>query len=123
MANVMRIRPNERITGPTTPGMTREQAIATEDLWGGLVTTEPGMVSAWHHHGGHQTLFYVLSGVVRVEFGPEGAETIEAEPGDFVLIPAKEVHRESNPATEKADVVVVRSGEGESVINVDGPSG
>jgi hypothetical protein len=31
------------------------------------------------------------------------------------------VHREGNPADEEARIVVVRSGSGESVFNVDGP--
>lgn len=123
MANVQRVRSSERVSGPPTPGMVREQAIVTEDLWGGVVTTEPGMVSGWHHHGGHRTLFYVLSGIVRIEHGAGGTESVDAEPGDFVLIPEQEVHRESNPASEPASVVVVRSGAGETVVNVEGPTG
>jgi len=31
------------------------------------------------------------------------------------------VHRESNPSDEESQIVVVRSGSGEPVINVDGP--
>jgi hypothetical protein len=31
------------------------------------------------------------------------------------------VHRESNPSAGPADLVVVRAGQGESTINVDGP--
>ncbi|HSJ50239.1 MAG TPA: cupin domain-containing protein [Actinomycetota bacterium] len=123
MANVLRVRPGERVAGPTTPGMVREQAIATEDLWCGFVTTRPGMASGWHHHGGHRTLFYVLSGVVRIEHGAGGGESFDAEPGDIVLIPDQEVHRESNPASEPASVVVVRAGAGETVVNVEGPAG
>jgi uncharacterized RmlC-like cupin family protein len=38
-----------------TAGVLREQAFSTEDVWVGLVTTEPGEMSAWHHHGDHDT--------------------------------------------------------------------
>lgn len=123
MDAVLKIGPGERVAGPTTPGMSREQALATGDLWGGFVTTEPGMVSGWHHHAGHQTLFYVLTGLVRVEFGVGGSEAVDAEPGDFVFVPPGAVHRESNPGDVPADVIVVRAGIGESVVNVDGPAG
>ena len=110
MDGVLRVRPEERVAGPTTPGMTREQALATDGLWAGYVTTEPGMVSGWHHHGGHRTVFYVLTGGFRVESGADGSEVVEAGPGDFVLVPEDAVHRESNPGTEVASAVVIRSG-------------
>lgn len=48
---VQLIRPNERTTGSATPGMAREEAFATDRMWSGLVRTEPGMRSGWHHHG------------------------------------------------------------------------
>ena len=103
--------------------MVREEAVATEALWGGFVTTEAGMVSGWHHHGGHESAIYLLSGGMRLEFGPGGNETIEAEPGDFVFVPKEVVHREGNPTEERCEFVVFRSGTGEVVVNVDGPAG
>lgn len=36
--------------------MTREQAIAVERLWAGLVRTATLMISEWHHHGEYDTL-------------------------------------------------------------------
>ncbi len=122
MAGVVVVRPGERVAGPSTPGMAREQAIVTEDLWSGYVTTEPAMVSAWHHHGGHRTVFYVMEGRVRIEFGPGGAESVDAGPGDFVFVDGGVVHRESNPAEEPATVIVFRTGTGRSVVNVEGPA-
>lgn len=121
MGGVLRVRPDERVAGPTTPGMAREQAIATDGLWAGFVTTEPGMASDWHHHGGHRTVFYVLAGRLAIESGPDGAERVEAAPGDFVLVPEGSVHRESTAGGESASVVVIRVGSGESVVNVEGP--
>jgi uncharacterized RmlC-like cupin family protein len=101
--------------------MDRQQAFGTDELWAGLVRTEAGMVSGWHHHGEYETVIYVLTGALHMEFGPGGSNTVEACPGDFVYVPKGVVHRESNPATAPADLVGVRAGRGESTINVEGP--
>jgi hypothetical protein len=70
-----------------TPGMHRRRAFAATGLWAGVVHTDPGTVSGWHHHGDHETVIYVLTGSLRMEFGPGGAETVEAAPGDFLHVP------------------------------------
>jgi uncharacterized RmlC-like cupin family protein len=101
--------------------MARFTAFATDGIWAGGARTEPGMISGWHHHGDQDSAIYVLSGALRMEFGPGGAETFDAGPGDFVHVPRGAIHRESNPADEPADIVVVRAGPGASVVNVDGP--
>lgn len=116
------VTPANRQPGPQTPGLDRQQAIATDGTWSGLVRTEPGMVSGWHHHGEYETVIYVLTGAMRMEFGPNGSSTVEAGPGDFVYVPKGAVHRESNPASTSADVIVVRAGVGESTINVESPA-
>jgi uncharacterized RmlC-like cupin family protein len=116
------VTPGRRRPGPSTPGMERQEAFATDRLWSGVARTEPGMVSGWHHHGEYETTIYVLTGSLRMEFGPDGSATLEAGPGDFVYVPKGAVHRESNPSAEPADIVVVRAGQGESTINVDGPA-
>jgi uncharacterized RmlC-like cupin family protein len=119
---ILVVTPGERRAGPATPGMVREEAFAGERMWSGTARTEPGMVSGWHHHGGYETTIYVLSGALRMEFGPGGADTVEAGPGDFVYVPRGVVHREANPSGEPADLVLVRAGQGESTVNVDGPA-
>jgi uncharacterized RmlC-like cupin family protein len=101
--------------------MVREEAIATEGLWAGLVRTEAGMISGWHHHDGYETAIYVLSGRLRMESGIGGSDVAEAGRGDFVLVPRHTVHRESNPSDEESRLIVVRSGSGEVVVNVEGP--
>jgi len=118
---VQRIAAEERTAGLATPGMVREEAIATDRMWAGLVRTDAGMISGWHHHGGYQTAIFVLSGALRMEFGPGGRETLEAGPGDFVYVEPGGVHRESNPSDEESRIVVVRAGDGQPVFNVDGP--
>ena len=115
------IRPAERSEGQATPGMRREMAVGSDRSWSGYVTTDAGMVSGWHHHGDFESHIYVLSGALRMECGPRGRDVVEAGPGDFVFVPAHTVHREGNPGTEEAAVVVVRAGSGEAVFNVDGP--
>jgi uncharacterized RmlC-like cupin family protein len=102
--------------------MIREQAIVTDGLWAGLVKTEPGMTSGWHHHGDYQTSIYVASGELRMESGPGGREIIEAVSGDFLYVPSGSVHRESNLGTLESHLVVVRAGSGVPTVNVDGPA-
>jgi uncharacterized RmlC-like cupin family protein len=106
--------------GQPTPGMHREEAIVLDDVWSGRVLTDPGVTGGWHHHGSHDTVAYVVSGVFAVETA-DGV--VHGEPGDFVHIPAHTVHRESNPTGETAEVVLVRRGTGEVVVNVDAPAG
>jgi uncharacterized RmlC-like cupin family protein len=118
---ILVVTPGERTAGPFTPGMDRQQAVATENMWSGYVRTEAGMQSGWHHHGEYETTIYVLTGALRMEFGPGGSTTVAAGPGDFLYVPKGVVHRESNPSAGPADLIVVRAGRGESTINVDGP--
>jgi uncharacterized RmlC-like cupin family protein len=118
---VRRVGPEERTPGRSTPGMVREEAFSTEQLWCGLVRTRPGKVSGWHHHGEYDTAVYVLTGMIMVESGPGGSDRTEAGSGDFLLIPKGVVHRESNPSEAEFTAAVVRAGRGEPVFNVDGP--
>jgi uncharacterized RmlC-like cupin family protein len=119
---VLVVTPADRKPGPATPGMERQQAFASDGTWSGFVRTQAGMVSGWHHHGEYETVIYVLTGALTMEFGPNGTNTVEAGPGDFVYVPKGAVHRESNPSAEPADLIVVRAGSGESTFNVDGPA-
>jgi len=105
-----------------TPGMSREVAWHTEGMWSGTVDTEPGGVSGWHHHGDHETTLYVVEGRMRLESGADGSHVVEAGPGDFLLVPAGAVHRESNPGDGRSRAVIVRCGSGTPTINVDGPA-
>jgi uncharacterized RmlC-like cupin family protein len=119
---VHRITPEERTEGEGTPGMTREQAIAADGLWAGLVRTEGHMTRGWHHHAEYETSIYVVSGSLRMESGPGGTNVVDAGPGDFLHVPKGAVHRESNPGDMESHIVVVRAGVGPAVVNVDGPA-
>lgn len=119
---VRRVVPADRVEADPTPGMLREEAIATDGLWAGLVRTDAGAVSGWHHHGEHETSIYVARGRVRIESGAGGLDVVEAEPGDFLHVPRGAVHRESNPGDDESAIVVVRAGRGVPTVNVDGPA-
>lgn len=105
-----------------TPGMVREQAISGGDVWAGLVRTDVGAASGWHHHGECDSSIYVVSGRLRMESGPGGAEIVEAVAGDFLRVPPGAVHRESNPGGEQSTIVVFRAGSGPTTVNVDAPA-
>jgi len=105
-----------------TPGMRRQLAFTAPGLWAGLVHTESGAASGWHHHGDHETLLYVVSGAMRLEFGAGGADSVLAGPGEFIHVPAHTVHRELNPGDEVSTAVIARAGDGgPPTVNVDGP--
>ncbi|HEY6958352.1 MAG TPA: cupin domain-containing protein [Candidatus Limnocylindria bacterium] len=105
----------------STPGMRREEALRTEHMWAGVATTAPNTFSGWHHHAAYESVIHVIRGHVRLEFGAGGRDALEAEPGDTLYVAPGEVHREGNPGDETSELLVVRGGEGEIVINVPGP--
>jgi uncharacterized RmlC-like cupin family protein len=117
------VRGSELGAGQVTAGMTRREAFSGDGVWIGAATTEPSAVSAWHHHGEHFTYVYCVRGALRVESGPAGSEAVEAGEGDFIHIPPRVVHRESNPSEEVQHLVVARFGSGPVVVNVDGLEG
>ena len=119
---VRRVRPAERVAADPTSHMIREEALATEGMWAGLVRTEAHMTSGWHHHGEYDTSVYVLSGTIRMECGPGGSTVVEAASGDFLHVPKRAIHREGNPSDAESQVIVVRAGHGPPTVNVDGPA-
>jgi uncharacterized RmlC-like cupin family protein len=115
------VRSHDLEPADPTPGMARRQAFQAPGLWAGVVDTEPGVASGWHHHGDHESSIYVVEGVMRLEFGPGGRSAVEAGPGDFVHVPAGVVHREVNPGEVVSRAVIARAGAGVPTTNVDGP--
>ena len=102
--------------------MVREEALRTPNLWTGVVFTEAGRFSSWHHHGAYESVIYVVRGTVQLECGPGGKTTLHARPGDCIYVPRAEIHREGNDGLEESEIVVIRSGSGELVVNVAGPA-
>lgn len=117
------ISPSQRVTGPgpATPGMAREAAFVADGRWVGVVRTEPGVRSGWHHHGDTDSYFYVITGAMELEFGPGGRERLRVDAGDYAHVPRGVIHREGTPPDQAAEVALVRIGPGAPVVNVEGP--
>ena len=123
-----RIGPAEFVTG-TGQNSDMERAIAvsadvagSKMLYSSMVTTAPGGKTRIHHHGPCETSIYVVSGRAHYTWGPTGLENeLDAEQGDFVYIPAGEVHVEENASTDEPLVVVLsRNCPDSHVVYVDG---
>lgn len=108
------------LTGQTA-GMTRAEAFHSERMWAGRVSTAAHSAGGWHHHGAYESVVYVLAGQVRFECGTGGRTLFDAAPGDLIVVPPGEVHRETNPGDTPSEILVVRAGQGAAVVNVDGP--
>ncbi len=120
-ARVVKVAERNVQTGQTS-GMVREEAVHSDKMWAGVAHNAPKAFSGWHHHGDYESAIYVLSGHVRVECGAGGRTVLDAGPGDFLHIPAREIHREGNPTDTTSEIVVVRAGQGDVVVNVAGPA-
>jgi len=107
--------------------MRREAAIEPKEgaagaqLWMGLVTTPPGGVSGWHHHGTCISGIYVVSGRARFSWGPGGRERAEVGAGDFLEVAAGAIHQEEALGDEPLVLVVARGAAGTLVVNTKGP--
>ena len=122
MSEVRIVAASELAGSLPTPGMERREAVAGEARIL-AVRTKPGVISGWHHHAAYTTYGYIISGRLRLESGPGGASVVEGGSGDFFIVPPDTVHRESNPSDEEQVIVGFRVGNGETVVNVDGPEG
>ena len=84
------------------------ETVGSEGIYASLVTTAPGGRTRRHHHGPCETAIYVIEGQARFTWGPTGVEhSLAAGTGDFVHIPAAEVHVEENASAIDELVVVV----------------
>ena len=127
-----RIQPSEFLTG-TGQNTDMERSIAVSasvagstQLYSSIVTTAPGGKTRIHHHGPCETSIYILSGRAQYTWGPTGLESaMDAAAGDFVYIPAGEIHVEENASTDEPLVVVLtRNCPDSHVVYVDdGPDG
>jgi uncharacterized RmlC-like cupin family protein len=99
----------------------RQDLIARPDVWMGVAYTASGVPSSWHHHNENDTYGYVISGRLRLEFGPGGGQAAEVGPGEAFHVPSKIVHREVTVGDQPGVIFVVRVGSGIPVSNVDAP--
>ena len=75
--------------------------VGSTGLYTSIVTTAPGRRTEVHHHGACETSIYVLSGRARFYSGDELQDVVDAETGDFVFVPAFEVHVEENASASE----------------------
>lgn len=123
-----RITPTDRLTSVGQhAGMERSIAISgptvgSDRLYSSIVSTAPGDKTRIHHHGDCETSIYIVSGSARYTWGPTGLEQeMRASAGDFVYIPAGEVHVEENASFDEPLVVVLtRNCPDSHVVYVDG---
>jgi uncharacterized RmlC-like cupin family protein len=106
---------------PVTAGMDRREVVADGERWVGWLRTEPGLSGGWHTHGERDSYIYMISGEMRIDFGPGGRESVTAKAGDFIVNPAGMVHRETTGPGDPAEAMVVRVGPGPLTVNVEGP--
>ena len=97
-----------------TPGMVRQPAVMpgkgdTSKIWMGKVTAAPMEKGPPHTHLEAETAAYVMQGYVRVLFGEDFSEWIEAGPGDFLFVPAHTPHIEENPYEEEMVAILCRA--------------
>ena len=100
-------------TTTQTRGMTRKPGIdsntvGASKIFLGLVTCEPNTMGPPHHDGDAENAAYVLKGHIRVYFGEDFKEYVDAGPGDFIFVPAHMPHIEGNVTDEPAEAVLSR---------------
>jgi uncharacterized RmlC-like cupin family protein len=116
------VRKAELQAGQSTPGILRERAFEAEGVLFSRSTVAGGVVSDWHHHGERHLYGFLISGHLRVEFGPAGEEAVDLRPGDFFHIPPRLIHRDVNPSKQRKLLVAnILLGKGPPVINAKGP--
>ena len=125
--------PPSRWSRGTGQNADMERAIAisrpltgSDRLYSSVVTTAPGAKTRIHHHGECETSIYIVSGRARYTYGPTGLEhAFDAEAGDFVYIPAGEIHVEENASASEPLVVVLTRNCPDSHVEYmdDGPDG
>ena len=96
--------------------------VGSTNLYSSIVRTAPGGRTEVHHHGECETSIYILSGQARFYAGDDLAEITDAAQGDFIYVPAFEVHVEEN-SSDSEDLVVLlsRNCAGSVVHYVDAP--
>lgn len=110
---------------PQTAGMQRRAAVTTvktgaTQLWAGTVTIDADAKTGAHHHGGLESVIYVVSGIARLRWGDTLEFMAEAEAGDFIFVPPYVPHQEINASADlRLHCVLARSGQQGLVVNLD----
>jgi uncharacterized RmlC-like cupin family protein len=124
MSGIEVVHADELIAGSSTRGIAREKAFEEGVVLVSRSRIAGGVASDWHHHGRRRLFGILLAGRLRLEYGPQGKEAVDLEPGDFFRIPVGLVHRDVNvDAKREALVAAFLEGKGIPIVNVAGPEG
>ena len=117
------VHPGEEIPGPATPD--KQRFVYDRDGrwlgWAGWIRNAAGDVGGWHHHADNDTYVYVIRGSVTIDFGPDGSESVVARAGDFFIVPAQTIHRETTSSEADLEAFVFRVGGEPEHVEVGGP--
>lgn len=103
-------------------GVSADVTGATQ-LWSAEVELEPGAVSHPHHHAESESSIYLIEGEARFYAGDRLEQRVDATAGDFIWVPAHEVHVEQNRSqTGRLRMIVSRSPR-DVVVEVAAPDG
>src|SRR2546425_7039896 len=92
--------------GESTPGIFREKAFQSSNVLVSRTRLERGAVSGWHHHGTHELYGFLVSGQLRLEYGPKGADAAVVGPRGFFHFPPRLLHPGVNPGPAHQPVIV-----------------
>ena len=110
---------------PQTPGMQRVAAVSkqlagAQGLWVGITVVAPNVDSGAHHHGGTETVIYVVSGHAKIRWGDRMQFEEDVEAGDFIYVPPFAPHQEINPSPDTpSQWVIVRNSQEPIVVNLE----
>jgi uncharacterized RmlC-like cupin family protein len=107
-----------------TEGMKRAAAISHDlaganKIWAGLTTVEGHTATGKHHHGELETIIYVKSGSIKMQWGDNLEFEGDAEAEDFVYVPPFIPHKEINAGSVVSEWVIVRNGRDPIVVNLE----
>ena len=91
--------------------------VGSVHLYSSIVTTAPGGRTEVHHHGECETSIYILAGRARFYTGESLRDVVDAGTGDFIYVPAYEVHVEENASRDESLVVLLSRNCGGSVVH------
>jgi uncharacterized RmlC-like cupin family protein len=95
--------------------------VGSTNLYSSIVRTAPGGRTEIHHHGECETSIYILEGRARFYSGDGLRDIVLADAGDFIYVPAFEVHVEENASpTDELVVLLSRNCAGPVVHYVEG---
>ena len=124
MEKVILVKRDQRFNETTqTSNMIRHGGVGKETcestgLWVGVGSSPPGPRGP-HHHGDAESAIYVLKGNIRMYFGDNLDQFVDASDGDFLYVPPNTVHIEENVSeNEMVELIVARNTTESLVFNV-----